>query len=123
MGTQAFIGHRFKQLLVNGQVVWEQDVADEEMADPKEGAGLSGYHDPYRVVEITNHVAGEMVLAFRVVDRVASTEALPGDAYRRFSWSAFDPNKAKWNFQTSVYFGDIFLTPDNRAFSGFCVNS
>lgn len=35
-GTQAFIGHRFKQAMVDGHLVWESDVADEEMDDPRQ---------------------------------------------------------------------------------------
>ncbi|MBI4551456.1 MAG: hypothetical protein HY710_04260, partial [Candidatus Latescibacteria bacterium] len=117
-GTQAFIGHRFKQLLVNGRLVWEQDVADEEMVDPRSqsaGPGWPGYHDPYRVVEITNAVASEIVLTFRVVDKVASTTHLPGDTYKRFSWSVFNPHDAVKNFQTSAYFGDVYLTASHQA--------
>lgn len=106
MGSQAFIGHRFKQLLVNGEVVWEQDVADDELAG-------SAYSDPYCTVEVTDQVRDRIVLTFRVTDRVASTTELPGDAYRRFSWSAHDPDVARKNFQTSVYFGDVFLTERN----------
>ena len=117
MGTQAFNGHRFKQLYVNGRLVWESDVADEEMVDPdptvagsdSEGAG---YTDPYRLVKITDCVDRNIELTFRVVDKVASTKRMPGDAYSRFSWSPFDPKRAVKNFQTSVYFGDVHVTTD-----------
>jgi hypothetical protein len=119
MGAQVFVGHRFKQLFVNGHLVWEQDVADEEMAGSIEGSfaaepGDPGYLDSYRVVDITEHAGPEIVLAFRVADKVASTTKLPGDAYSRFSWSSFDPEAAAKNFQTSVYLGDVYLTVEGR---------
>jgi len=115
MGTQAFVGHRFKQLLVNGEVVWEEDVADEEMTDPRQSqsnasAAAPGYLDPYRIVDITKHVGPKMRMTFRVVDRVASATELPGDTYRRFWWSAYDPNEVAKNFQTSAYFGEVYLS-------------
>lgn len=119
MGTQAFIGHRFKQLWVNGRLAWEQDVADEEMAGSLSHVfsgqpGQPGYLEAYRVVEITRFVHRELHLVFRVTDRRASTEKLRGDAYKRFFWSAYDPRKAAKNFQTSVYFGDVHLSFENR---------
>lgn len=120
MGTQAFIGHRFKQLLADGHLVWEQDVADEEYAGSitrsfRGEPGRSGYLDPYRVVDIAKHAGREIVLTFRVEDKVASTTPLPEDAYRRFSWSAHDPNVAMKNFYTVVYFGDVRLTLSEEA--------
>lgn len=114
-GAQVFVGHRFKQLLVDGQVVWEEDVAGEECAGTKElgyrGApGRSGFRDPYRLVEITALAKKQMTLTLRVVDKVASATSLPGDHYQRFSWSAHDPRQMKDNFHTAVYFGDIHLS-------------
>ncbi len=119
MGAQVFIGHRFKQLLVNGQIVWDQDVADEEFSGSHEKwftgePCRSGHLDPYRVVDISKHVKDKITLTFRVFDKVASTTKLPGDAYKRFSWSAFDPAVAIKNFQTSVYFGDVALSLNDR---------
>jgi hypothetical protein len=117
LGTQAFIGHRFKQLLVNGEVVWESDVADEEWG----GTPADNYHPPadvpaisdaYRRVDISAHAAAQMTLTLRVIDRVASTEALPGDTYRRFDWSQHDPHVAALNFHTVAFFGDVALTTD-----------
>lgn len=116
-GTQAFIGHRFKQALVNGHVVWEQDVADEAMVDPKDQPAdtqKSGYPEPYRVVEVTAYAANKMAVTFRAVDKVASTMKLPGDVYKRFAWSSQNPEEAARNFQTSLYFGDIYLTLNDR---------
>ncbi|MEW6754517.1 MAG: hypothetical protein AB1505_26575, partial [Candidatus Latescibacterota bacterium] len=115
MGTQCFTGHRFKQLLVGRHVVWEADVADEELAGSLEsgwagGPGTSGFREAYRVVEVTRWAAPRLRLTLRVVDRVASTTVLPGDAYRRFSWSSCDPVDARRRFQTTVYFGDVHLT-------------
>ena len=115
MGAQVFIDHRFKQLLVNDEVVWEQDVADQEQGGTAETlfeteAGEQAYRQPYRLVDISAVATGEMTLTFRMIDRVASTTKLPQDHYRRFSWSACDPAEAGKNFRTTVFFGDVCLT-------------
>lgn len=114
-GAQVFVSHRFKQLLVNGQVVWEEDVADEQTAGTKESGylgepGRSGFRDPYRLVEITAVSRKQMVLALRVVDKVSSATRMPGDHYQRFSWSAHDPRHVRDHFHTAVYFGDVHLS-------------
>ena len=109
-GTQAFNGHRFKQLLVNGRLVWEADVADEAFSVTPEGwrtGARSDYLDSYRVVKITGCAQRDLALTFRVLDKVASTTHLPGDVYKRFAWSAGDPNEARKNFLTVVWFGDV----------------
>ncbi|MBM3264038.1 MAG: hypothetical protein FJY97_11520, partial [candidate division Zixibacteria bacterium] len=116
-GTQAFIGHRFKQAMVDGHLVWESDVAYEEMDDPRqqpEDGPRSGYREPYRVVDITPYAAPRMTITFRVEDCVASAAKLPGDVYKRFAWSAHNPEKVAKNFQTTAYFGDVCLTTENR---------
>jgi len=119
LGAQAFIGHRFKQLLVNGELVWEADVADEEFTGaPGDfytvAPGEPGFQESYRVVDISTNAAEKMTLTFRVVDKVASTTMLPEDAYRRFSWSPHNPHEAMMKFQTSAYFGDVALTGEER---------
>lgn len=115
LGAQSFVGHRFKQLLVNGNLVWESDVADVELAGETGNfytvePGAAGFHNPYRVIEITPRDSGPLTVTFRVVDKVASTERLSDDDYRRFAWSAHDPAVASRNFSTTVYFGDVHLT-------------
>ena len=114
-GIQAFVGHRFKQLLVDGRVVWEEDVADEQNAGAVElgyrgQPGRSGFRDPYRLIEITGLAKKQLTLTLRVVDKVASTTPLPGDHYQRFSWSAHDPHQVMHHFHTAVYFGDVHLS-------------
>lgn len=71
MGTQAFIGHRFKQVLIGEQVVWECDVADEQLAGRIEdyycaGPGRPGYINPYVSVDIS-----------RAADRFLGSGRLP----------------------------------------------
>ncbi len=119
LGVQSSVGHRFKQLLVDGEAVWEQDVADEELVGDGSSFSargrISGYTDAYRVVDITAHARAEMVLTVRVVDKVASTTPLPDDHYKRFAWSAQDPAAAARNLQTTVYFGDVCLCTSGEA--------
>ncbi|MAE60800.1 MAG: hypothetical protein CMJ49_05515 [Planctomycetaceae bacterium] len=103
-GAQAFIGHRFKQLLVNDEVVWERDVADEELTgsplvhEPSEhsfntDSAEPAFADPYVLVDIGEQAAAVEALriTLRVLDKVASTTALPDDFYKRFVWSGFNP--------------------------------
>ncbi|MEO6846907.1 MAG: hypothetical protein ABI254_06585, partial [Chthoniobacterales bacterium] len=130
IATQGFIGHRFKQLLVNGEVVWEQDVADDELAGDEKSvrarklgmqqcgypcqSGIAGYHDPYRLVDITKYAASSMALSFRLIDRVGSRTKLKGDVYQPYPWNPGDAKGIETNFQTSAYFGDIALSVDRK---------
>lgn len=51
-GAQVFVSHRFKQLLVNGQVVWEEDVADEQTAGTKESGTSASRAAPASAIPI-----------------------------------------------------------------------
>ena len=120
VGSQVFIGHRFKQLLVNGQLAWESDVADEELAGSIEsffraGPGKPGYLDPYRVVDISRYAGPRIEFTFRVVDKVPSTVKLPGDFYKRFDGCFHDPHLAQHYFHTQVWFGDVVLATERSA--------
>ncbi|MBI3922720.1 MAG: hypothetical protein HY318_14960, partial [Armatimonadetes bacterium] len=118
IGAQAFSGHRFKQLLINGEVVWEEDVAEQELL-PSSLGGYGGYtsDDPspsyseaYRVVDITSYARAEMQITVRVFDRVASSVQLAGDQFYRFSWGTADPQQARNWFQTEAFFGDLVVS-------------
>ena len=100
-----FVGHRFKQVLVDGRLVWEKDVADTGTGQYEE-VDLSWVVRPGQSFELT----------FRVIDRVASDVELEGD-YFRIRSEAFRPqDHPAWyepstykRFETRTYWGDVVL--------------
>ncbi len=99
-----FAGHRFKQVLVNGRLVWERDVGDAE------GAGSYVHVDLGELAP-----GGEFDLTLRIFDRVASAEGLPGDEFFLGVWSwdgLADPEAARRKFYTRLFLGDMALSPE-----------
>jgi len=102
LGGEGFAGHRFKQVLVDGQVVWESDVADAE-----------GPHVPTRFeVDVTPYCrpGTPFRLVLRVLDKVGTATKLPQDFHHIGSTEtqaekAGDPAR----FMTHVYWGDVVL--------------
>ena len=100
-----FVGHRFKQVLVDGRLVWEKDVADTGTGQYEE-VDLSWVVRPGQSFDLT----------FRVFDRVASDVELEGD-YFRIRSEAFRPqDHPAWHepstykrFETRTYWGDVVL--------------
>ena len=100
-----FVGHRFKQVLVDGRLVWEKDVADTGTGQYEE-IDLSWVVRPGQSFDLT----------FRIFDRVASDEELEGD-YFRIRSEAFRPqDNPAWyepttykRFETHTYWGDVVL--------------
>ncbi len=95
-------GHRFKQVLVDGRVVWERDVADAE-------------EDSYYSCQLLRACAAGQCfeLMLRVIDRVGSGTSLPTDEFRLGIWSwqgLADPQAAR-KFYTRVFWGDLALSP------------
>lgn len=95
-------GHRFRQALVNGQVVWEQDVFDDDVSQ-------------HIVVDVTAHVkVGETArVGFRLWDKVDSGVTLPGDIYvteyyaEKVASATKKPEKDR--HETKSYWGDVAL--------------
>ncbi len=107
-GQLTLKGHRYKQVLVDGAVIWEEDVAD--------GAGPSArkYHSALLPEGLDPNVEHEV--SFRVLDKVGSEIRLSGDT--RFigeqevhAIAESDP----WSFPTNVYVGDIMITANGAA--------
>ena len=94
------VGHRFKQVLLNDEVVWEQDVAD--AVSTAEGLRF--------VVALPDSVkAGDTIrVAFRLVDRVGSGERLAND-HRYIGATDNISDQQPWKFWTHVYIGDVKL--------------
>ena len=101
LGQCNLIGHRFKQLLVNGTVVWERDVADAEGGDePRQFA-----------VELPrNLIPGEKIrIAFRMIDKRSSRDR-DGQDFRHIGSTDNIDDSDPWRFLTNVYIGDVAIT-------------
>lgn len=99
-------GHRFKQLLINDEVAWQQDVADAtDIALPTRFA-----------VDLPENVKpGDTIrVAFRLVDVAGSMERLPGD-HRRVGDTDGIKEEDPWKFMTHLYVGDVALAPADEA--------
>jgi len=94
-------GHRYKQVLVDGEVVWERDVADAE-EDGYFHVLLSDRLKPGRAFD----------LSLRVIDRVGSASRLPTDEYHLgiWSWQGLGDADAESKFYTRVFWGDVALS-------------
>ena len=96
-----FAGHRFKQVLIDDRVVWEQDVGDAEEFD-------------YFSLDISQWVkpGQAFTLTLRVLDRVGSGTRLPGDEFHLgiWSWDGLADPDAEKKFYTRVFWGDVALS-------------
>ncbi len=104
LGQMSLVGHRFKQILVNGEVIWEVDVADPE------GVSAQSY---FSILLPEQVKAGEKVnIEFRLVDKIGSSEHLEED-YRHIGTTDGIGESDPWRFMTHVYVGDVMLTPES----------
>jgi hypothetical protein len=105
-GIESYVGHRFKQVLVNGVAVWEQDVGDHVVC-------------PAFCVDITPHVTPgkPFRLTLRVLDKVASSEILPDDFSRIGTVEGNKTPDGPRNFSTNVWWGDIAIREQDDAMS------
>ncbi|MHB8970223.1 MAG: RIFT barrel domain-containing protein [Pirellulaceae bacterium] len=101
LGTESFFDHRFKQALIDDQVVWDRDVVDDNM--PASQADFE--------VDITPHVtAGKpFKLSLRVLDKTSTLQRNDRDV--RFiggTWFAQGDGKTEEppRFHTAVWFAD-----------------
>ena len=96
-----FVGHRFKQVLVDDEVIWEQDIGDAEDFD-------------YFSLDISEHITlGQtFMLTLRVLDKVGSAIKLPGDEFHLgiWSWEGLGDADAEKKFYTRVFWGDVALS-------------
>ena len=95
------VGHRFKQVLIDGAIAWEQDVADAETFN-------------YTSIDITKYVrpGKPFDLTLRVIDKVSPAVRLPGDEFQLgiWDWHALGDKDADKKFYTRVFFGDVALS-------------
>ncbi|MBI1319590.1 MAG: hypothetical protein GC168_11680 [Candidatus Hydrogenedens sp.] len=99
--AEGYIGHRFKQVFVNEQVVWTEDIADPVV----KGEPLT-----YRV-PIEVEPGKRIRLGVIVYDRTASATQLPGD-YSQSDDQKPEPeaNAHAGKFLSNVYWGDFALS-------------
>lgn len=95
------VGHRFKQVLIDGRVAWDQDIGDPETFD-------------YTSIDITRFVTPgkPFTLTLRVIDKVSPVTKLPGDEFRLgiWSWQAQSDKDADKKFYTRVFWGDVAIS-------------
>ncbi len=104
IGHDIYPHHRFKQVLIDGRVVWERDVADPENY---------GNRDLIRV-DITPYVkpGKPFELAIRVFDKVGTDTPLDSDFYWESGYTGGPGRrdvKYPFKFRTCAYWGDICL--------------
>jgi len=101
LGMECYQGHRFKQVLIDGAVVWEVDVAD---------------NTPSYAVDITPYVkpGQPFRLALRVVDKVGTDVTLPGDFLHIGATESKKPGDPR-RFFTNVWWGDVALRDQDNA--------
>lgn len=96
-----FVNHRFKQILIDDRVIWDQDVGDSEDF---------GYFS----LDISEHVipGRTFTLTLRVLDKVSSATRLPGDEFHLgiWSWEGLRDPDAEKKFYTRVFWGDVALS-------------
>jgi len=104
LGTESFFGHRFKQVLIDDEVVWERDVGDEN---------THGSETTFRV-DITSYVepGKPFRLTFRVLDKVSTLERNENDVWFIGGvWYAQGDGKTEEppRFHTAVWFADAVI--------------
>ena len=103
LGQIRLVGHRFKQVLADDEVIWERDVADHTHA------GKESLHSvllPQRVKP-----GDKIRIAFRLIDKAASSQRLPED-HRYIGTTDGIQATNEWKFKTDVFVGDVTLVPE-----------
>lgn len=98
--AEGFVGHRFKQVLLDGRAVWSQDVSD-----PVQPGEPCRYK-----VTLDTQPGRTHLLTLLAFDLVGSETPLPEDFYQSANNEKArdeDPNAAR--FMTHIYWGDFCL--------------
>ena len=96
----SYPGHRFKEVLIDGRVVWQRDIAD----DSSPGAATDFVVD----VPLQVKPGRSFVLTFRNFDRVGLDTPLPTDFYLRGIYEGDRPG-GNHVLATTCYWGDVML--------------
>lgn len=103
-GIESYVGHRFKQILVNGRVAWEADVAD-HVVSPAFAADITPYVTP----------GVPFTLALRVLDKAGTEQVLPEDFLRIGTTEGGKKVEDPRRFYTNVWWGDVALRERDSA--------
>jgi hypothetical protein len=101
LGTESFFGHRFKQVLIDGRVIWDRDVIDDN---------VMGCQTVFQV-DITRRVTPgkPFTLTFRAFDKVSTRERNDRDVWF-IGGTWYTPGDGKTEepprFHTWVWFAD-----------------
>ena len=104
LGQISLVGHRFKQILINDEVIWENDVADPE-----------GVSEPshFSVLLPESIKDDDVKIGFRMIDKVGSMERLSEDYRHIGTTEGAVKEEDPWKFMTHLYIGDVTLTPES----------
>ena len=103
--AEGFVGHRFKQVLADGAMVWNQDVADPVLRDPMSVSYL---------VPLPVKPGQTFLLSLLAYDAEASGTRLAEDFYQPGdSGRTRDSDPDADRFQTHVYWGDVAIVNGN----------
>jgi hypothetical protein len=97
LGGEGFIGHRFKQILVDSEVVWEKDVSDPV---------VKGESPRYRI-KLDVEPGAAFRLSLLVFDSVASDTVLEDDFHVSAAGKPRAEDEDASRFMTTVYWGDF----------------
>ncbi|HIJ74081.1 MAG TPA: hypothetical protein HPP83_08260 [Candidatus Hydrogenedentes bacterium] len=98
--AEGFVGHRLKQVMVDGAIAWSEDISD---------AVKKGESPRYRV-PLPVEPGRTFLLTLLVYDAAASTTELEGDFYQSGDDTTREGNPSATNFLSNVYWGDVCLT-------------
>lgn len=103
-GIESYVGHRFKQVLIDGVVVWDQDVGDHIVC-------------PSFCADITPHVkpGKPFKLALRVLDKIGTDQVLTDDHMRIGTIESNKTLDGPRDFSTNVWWGDVALREQDDA--------
>jgi len=103
-GTESFFDHRFKQVLIDGQVVWERDVIDENLHASQSvfQVDITPYVTPGKPFELT----------LRALDKVSTAQRNERDVwFIGGTWYSSGDGKTEEppRFHTIVWFADVLV--------------
>lgn len=99
--AEGFVGHRFKQVLVDDRIVWNEDIADPVSSD-----AATAWHR----IDLAVKPSQTFLLSLLVYDAEPSATQLPGDFYQPGdSGLTRETDQNATRFASHVYWGDLMI--------------